>query len=216
MIVNLSHQHSLLSIWLSEIRDEVIQKDRHRFRMNLERIGEVAAYEISKRLKYHEKTIQTPLGMHAGTTLDAQPVIATILRAGIPLQQGMIRFFDQADAAFIAAYRKYHRDGSFEIIQNYVTAPDISDRVLIICDPMLATGASMGLSIETLTRVNKPREIHVVAAIACTIGIDYLLRKFPDIHIWAGDIDEELTARGFIVPGLGDAGDLSYGDKQQS
>lgn len=216
MVTNLSTQNSLLCSWIREIRDVSVQNDRQRFRLNMERIGEVAAYEISKTLSYREAVIQTPLGTYSSREPETQPVLATILRAGIPMHQGMLRFFDQADAAFVAAYRKYHRDGSFEIEQNYVTAPDLTDRILIITDPMLATGASMALAIETLTSENKPRQVHVVAAIACTIGIELILRRFPETYIWAGDIDDELTARGYIVPGLGDAGDLCYGDKQQS
>ncbi len=216
MVTNLSTQNSLLCSWIQEIRDVSIQNDRQRFRLNMERIGEVAAYEISKTLPYRETTIQTPLGTYSGREPEIQPVLATILRAGIPMHQGMLRFFDQADAAFVAAYRKYHRDGSFEIEQNYITTPKLDGRILIIADPMIATGASMALAIETLTSESTPLQIHVVAAIACTIGIELIMRRFPDTLIWAGAIDDELTARGYIVPGLGDAGDLSYGEKQQS
>lgn len=215
MVYNLSVQHSLLSQWISEIRDEDIQQDRMRFRRNMERIGEVAAYELSKQLPFSEKPVQTPLGESMIQVLAAQPVLATILRAGMPLQQGLLHYFDQADCAFIAAYRKHHRDGSFEIEQHYITCPSLEGRVLIIADPMLATGASLILALETLLGYGKPEQIHIVTAIACSVGIENVVRKFPEALIWAGDIDDELTAKGYIVPGLGDAGDLAYGPKQQ-
>lgn len=216
MITNLSTQHSILNEWIREIRDVSIQNDRMRFRRNMERIGEISAYEISKLLPYRDVTVQTPMGESICRELAAQPVLATILRAGLPLHEGLLHYFDRADCAFVAAYRKHHRDGSFEIAQNYLTSPDLSNRPLIIADPMLATGASLALAIETMTENDKPSQIHVVTAIACTVGIEYVKRRFPDVFVWAGDIDDELTARGYIVPGLGDAGDLSYGSKRQS
>lgn len=215
MVYNLSVQNSLVSHWISEIRDIEVQRDRLRFRKNMERIGEVAAYEISKTLSFGAKTIQTPLGESTCQTLMVQPIIATILRAGLPLHQGLLNYFDQSDCAFVAAYRKHHRDGTFEIEQNYVTCPILADQVLIVADPMLATGASLALALETLLQYGHPRDIHVVATLACTIGIEHIIRRFPEATIWAGDIDDELTARGFIVPGLGDAGDLAYGNKEQ-
>lgn len=216
MVTNLSYQNSLIGEWMYEIRDTSVQADRLRFRRNLERIGEVAAYEISCVLPYNEKTVQTPMGESVCNVLAGQPVLATILRAGVPLHQGLLNYFDKADNAFVAAYRKHHRDGTFEIEQQYVTCPDLTGRPLIIADPMLATGASLALAIETLMGTSKPSEIHVVCVIACTVGIEYLQRKFPETHIWAGDIDDELTAKGYIVPGLGDAGDLAFGEKMQS
>jgi len=216
MVTNLSDNNSLLSQWVREIRDVSIQGDRMRFRRNMERIGEIAAYEISKVLPYKNVTIQTPLGEANCVELVQQPVLATILRAGVPLHHGLLNYFDLADNAFIAAYRKHHRDGSFEIEQHYVTSPSLEGRPLIIADPMLATGASLVLAIETLTEQEQPSEIHVVCAVACTVGIDLLIRKFPNVHIWSATIDDELTARGYIVPGLGDAGDLAYGSKRQS
>jgi len=215
MVYNLSIQNSLVNHWMHEMRSVGIQKDRMRFRRNLERIGEVASYEISKQLPYVLTITPTPLGEMEIPVLQHQPIVATILRAGVPLHQGILNYFDQADCAFIAAYRKHHRDGSFEIVQNYITCPPISDRILIVADPMLATGASLILSLEVLLEHGKPKDIHLVTAIACTEGIENILRKFPDVHIWAGDIDDELTAKGYIVPGLGDAGDLAYGDKSQ-
>lgn len=216
MVTNLSDNNTLLSQWVREIRDVSIQGDRMRFRRNMERIGEIAAYEISKVLPYKNVTVQTPLGEANCVELVQQPVLATILRAGVPLHHGLLNYFDMADNSFIAAYRKHHRDGSFEIEQHYVTSPSLEGRPLIIADPMLATGASLVLAIETLTEQEKPSEIHVVCAVACTVGIELLIRKFPNVHIWSATIDDELTARGYIVPGLGDAGDLAYGSKRQS
>lgn len=215
MIVNLSQQHSLISNWVAELRDVTIQTDRMRFRRNLERIGEVAAYEISKVFPFTEKEIQTPLGIATHKVLKEQPVLATILRAGLPMHQGLLNFFDKADNAFISAYRKHHKDGSFEISLEYVSCPDLEGRVLIISDPMLATGSSLVKTIHYLKEEGKPSAIHIVAAIACTVGIEYVKREEPSVTIWCGDIDDELTAKGYIVPGLGDAGDLAFGSKVQ-
>ena len=215
MIVNLSQQHSLISNWVAEIRDVNIQSDRLRFRRNLERIGEVAAYEISKVLAFVEKEIQTPLGIAEHKILSEQPVLATILRAGLPLHQGLLNYFDKADNAFISAYRKHNKDGSFEISLDYVSCPELENRVVIISDPMLATGSSLVKTIHFLKEEGHPREIHIVAAIACTVGIEYVKREEPSVTIWCGDIDDELTAKGYIVPGLGDAGDLAFGTKVQ-
>jgi uracil phosphoribosyltransferase len=215
MVTNLSDTNSLLRIWMRELRDINIQSDRARFRRNMERIGEIAAYELSKTFRYEEVTVQTPMGEAVCEALPQQPVIATILRAGVPLHQGMLNYFDAADSAFVAAYRKHNHDGSFEIEQQYLTSPDLEGRILIIADPMLATGASLDLALESLYENGQPEQIHIVTAIACTEGIEFIMRRHPDVYIWTGDIDEELTARGYIVPGLGDAGDLSYGNKRQ-
>lgn len=215
MVINLSEQHSLVSNWVSELRNIDIQADRMRFRRNLERIGEVAAYEISKVLPFEETEIQTPLGTHLSKVIREQPVLATILRAGLPLHQGLLHFFDKADNAFISAYRKHKKDGSFDISLDYVSCPELQDRVIIISDPMLATGASLVKTIHFLREEGHPREIHIVAAIACTVGIEYVKREEPSVTIWCGDIDDELTAKGYIVPGLGDAGDLAFGVKVQ-
>jgi uracil phosphoribosyltransferase len=215
MVINLSQHYSLLSDWISELRDEQVQQDRMRFRRNLERIGEVAAFEISKHLAYKEKEIQTPLGTVVCKVLKDQPVIATILRAGLPLHQGLLNFFDKADNAFISAYRKHKRDGSFEISLDYVSCPELENRVVIVSDPMLATGSSMVKTIQYLREEGHPSEIHIVTAIACTVGIEYIKRGEPQCKIWCGAIDDELTAKGYIVPGLGDAGDLAFGTKVQ-
>lgn len=216
MIVNLSEQHSLVSNWVAELRDVNIQNDRMRFRRNLERIGEVAAYEISKVLPFEVQEVQTPLGTTEHKILKEQPVLATILRAGLPLHQGLLNYFDKADNAFISAYRKHHKDGSFEISLEYISCPELENKVLVISDPMLATGASLVKTIQNLKDEGNPASIHIVVAIACTVGIEYVKREAPDITIWCGDIDDELTAKGYIVPGLGDAGDLAFGAKLQN
>lgn len=217
MVINLSDEHSLVSNWVSELRNVEIQTDRMRFRRNLERIGEVAAYEISKTLAWKEEEVQTPLGAHTAKVLLEQPVIATILRAGLPLHNGILNYFDKADNAFISAYRKHHRDGTFDISLEYMSSPAIEGRVLIISDPMLATGASLVKTIEAIKNEGEPAEIHAIVAIACTVGIEYVHREAgEEIKIWCGDVDDELTAKGYIVPGLGDAGDLAFGPKSQS
>jgi uracil phosphoribosyltransferase len=215
MVINLSQENSILSDWVAELRDERIQRDRMRFRRNLERIGEIAAYEISRQLLYEEKEIQTPLGISKCRLLKSQPVLATILRAGIPIHQGLLNVFDKADNAFIAAYRKHDRDGSFEISLNYISCPDLENRILILSDPMLATGSSLVKTIQYLQAEGHPSEIHIVTVIACTVGIEYVRREVPSCKIWCAAIDDELTAKGYIVPGLGDAGDLAFGNKVQ-
>lgn len=216
MVKNLSEHHSLVSNWISELRDTSVQGDRMRFRRNIERIGEIIAYEISKTLPWEVQDITTPLGISKDKLLKSQPVLGTILRAGLPLHQGMLNYFDKADNAFIAAYRKHHADGSFEISLEYLACPVIDQRVMILCDPMLATGASLVKTIDLLKKEGTPSEIHVAAVIACTEGIEFLRRHEPEVKIWCGSIDEELTSKGYIVPGLGDAGDLAFGEKSQS
>lgn len=216
MVTNLSEQHSLVGNWMSELRSTEMQNDRLRFRRNVERVGEVIAYEISKTLEWREQEIQTPLGTHNSKVLTEQPVLATILRAGLPLHHGLLSYFDRADNAFISAYRKHHRDGTFQINLEYLSCPSIDGRVLIICDPMVATGASLVAALHSLQTVGQPSEIHVVSVIAATVGIEFVLREFGEkLYIWCGDIDDELTAKGYIVPGLGDAGDLAFGPKSQ-
>ncbi|GAC1393042.1 MAG: uracil phosphoribosyltransferase [Candidatus Saccharimonadales bacterium] len=215
MVINLSEEHSLVSNWLSELRNVDVQDDRLRFRRNLERIGEAGAYEISKKLSWIEKEVTTPLGTSSCKVLEKQPVLATILRAGLPMHQGLLNYFDKADNAFISAYRKHNADGSFEISLDYISCPDMENRVVIISDPMLATGASLVKTIQFIREEGNPSEIHFVCAIACTVGIEYVLRAEPKATLWCGDIDDELTAKSYIVPGLGDAGDLAYGVKVQ-
>jgi len=216
MVTNLSQKHSLVTNWISELRDADIQTDRMRFRRNLERLGEVIAYEISKELAHKTVDVQTPLGIHGSKVLAEQPVLVTILRAGMPMHQGMLNYFDKADNAFIGAYRKHHGDGTFDISLDYMSCPSLEDRVLIISDPMLATGASLVKTIAAIRNEGTPAQIHIACAIACTVGIEYVLRETGSkVKIWCGDIDDELTAKGYIVPGLGDAGDLAYGTKTQ-
>lgn len=216
MVINLSKEHSLVNNWIAELRDVEIQKDRMRFRRNLERIGEIAAYEISKILPYEEVEVQTPMGIALSKMMTEQPVLATILRAGLPLHQGLLNYFDKADAAFISAYRKHDKNGSFEISLEYFSSPELEGRIVIVSDPMLATGASLVKTIKYMREEGEPKEIHIVAAIACTVGIEYVRRNVPKATIWCGGIDDELTAKGYIVPGLGDAGDLAFGVKIQS
>lgn len=213
MVINLSAQYSILCDWITEIRDQQIQQDRLRFRHNLERIGEVAGYEISKRLASQDKKVATPLGTAAGKTLAAQPVLATILRAGIPMLAGLGRIFDQAGQAFVGAYREHGPDDSFTISLEYVSSPPLEDQVLILADPMLATGASLVKALDKLHSQGTPAQVHVVAAIAATGGIEKLETSYPKAYLWAGAIDPVLNDRGYIVPGLGDAGDLAYGPK---
>jgi uracil phosphoribosyltransferase len=216
MVINLSREHSLVNTWIAELRDAEVQIDRMRFRRNLERIGEVAAYEISKRMKYTIQEIQTPMGTATCEMLEEQPVLTTILRAGLALHNGLLNYFDKADNAFVSAYRKHFKDGTFEIALEYLSCPEIDDRILIISDPMLATGASLVKTIQYLKEEGKPKAIHIVTAIACTVGIEYVIREVPEAIVWCGAIDDELTAKGYIVPGLGDAGDLAYGAKIQA
>jgi uracil phosphoribosyltransferase len=215
MVINLSEQHSLVSNWVSELRNTDVQNDRLRFRRNLERIAEVIGYEISKKMEWEEKEITTPMGIASSKVLTTQPVLATILRAGLAMHNGLLNYFDKADNAFISAYRKHNADGSFDISLEYMSCPDIEDRVVIISDPMLATGASLVKSIQFLKEEGSIKELHIVCAIACTVGIEYIKRAEPKATIWCGDIDDEITAKGYIVPGLGDAGDLAYGAKLQ-
>ena len=216
MVINLSDQHSLVSNWVGELRDVEVQNDRMRFRRNLERIGEIIAYEISKKLDWEEREITTPLGIANCKMLVNQPVLATILRAGLGMHNGLLNYFDKGENAFISAYRKHHADGTFEISLEYVSCPEIDNKVVIISDPMIATGASLVKAIQYLKDEGDIKELHIVCAIACTVGIEYVLREVPKATIWCGDIDDELTAKGYIVPGLGDAGDLAFGQKMQS
>ncbi len=215
MVINLSEQHSLISNWVSELRNVDVQNDRMRFRRNLERIAEVIGYEISKKMEWEEKEITTPLGISTSRVLKQQPVLATILRAGLAMHNGLLNYFDKADNAFISAYRKHNPDGSFDISLEYMSCPEIEGRVLIISDPMIATGSSLVKSIQYLKEEGTIKELHIVCAIACTVGIEYVKREVPKATIWCGDIDDEITAKGYIVPGLGDAGDLAFGAKLQ-
>jgi uracil phosphoribosyltransferase len=214
-VVNLSRQNALLNHFVAEIRDAEIQQDRMRFRFNLQRIGEVLAYEISKTLPYLPTEVETPLGTAETHLLAQQPVLATILRAGVPMHEGMLRFFDKAGNAFVSAYRHHHKDGSFEINVEYVSSPPLEGRPLIICDPMIATGSSMVIAIRELIKHGSPSEVIIATIISAADGLEYLRKEIPFARIFTCAIDEELTAKSYIVPGLGDAGDLAYGAKQQ-
>lgn len=211
----LSQNFSLVNSWVNELRDVGVQQDRLRFRRNLERIGEIAAYEISKTLDFLEKEIQTPLDKITVKEIAVQPVIVTILRAGVPLFQGVLNYFDKVDCGFVAAYRKHDANDYFSIKQDYLTCPNIDGRPLIVADPMLATGASLIEALKDLLNHGTPSQIHIVAAIAAQQGVDALQEAFPKAKLWIGALDQNLTAKGYITPGLGDAGDLSFGEKLQ-
>ena len=216
-IHNLERTDSVFNQYMAELRDAVIQQDRMRFRRNLERIGEVMAYEISKAFEYDDEEVTTPLGIKQIRTMHEQPVIATILRAGLPFHNGMLSMFDQADSAFIAAYRKYDKnEEDSEIRVEYFSSPDIEDRILILCDPLLATGESIVKTLNGLMEDMMPKEIHIAVAVASQDGLDYVERTMSrlPITIWVGSVDEELTARAYVVPGIGDVGDLAYGEKR--
>ena len=217
MVIDLSKNNSLLNHWVAELRDVNVQNDRMRFRRNIERIGEVAAYELSKTLAFKSVEVTTPLGIAPTQILNEQPVLATILRAGLPLHQGMLNYFDKADNAFISAYRKHHQDGSFEISLEYLSCPNLNGRVLILCDPMLATGASLVETIQAIQKTYTPAQIHIVVTIASHKGIEHVEKELgADTLIWCAAIDPILNDKSYIVPGLGDAGDLAFGTKMQS
>ncbi|MEN9302071.1 MAG: hypothetical protein RL264_500 [Bacteroidota bacterium] len=214
MVVNLSQHHSVFNNFLAEIRDENIQKDPLRFRYNMERIAEILGYELSKKMSFELKEVQTPLGIAEEQILSETPVLATILRAGLAMHNGLLRMFDRADSAFISAFRKHTTPEEFEIYVEYLAAPVLDGRTWIISDPMLATGNSMVTVYKALLKQGKPSKIYVVAAIATPDALDLVKRSLPDnTEIWVGAIDSELTAQSYIVPGLGDAGDLAYGVK---
>lgn len=214
MVRILSAENSIINHFISEIRNVDVQKDRLRFRRNLERIGEIAAVQISKTMEYENTEVITPLGTAIIPHLKEQPVLATILRAGLPLHNGLLNYFDRADNAFISAYRKHHKDGTFDIHLEYVSSPELGGRIIIISDPMLATGQSLVQTYKALVNRGKPAHTHIVAAIASIEGIEYVKSNLPeDISLWVGAVDDELTAQAYIVPGLGDAGDLAYGTK---
>ena len=216
-VIELGKQNTILNNFIAELRNVDVQGDRMRFRKNLERIGELMAYEISKTLDYEKVVVTTPLGEKETNILVEQPVLATIMRAGLPLHQGFLNIFDKADNAFIAAYRKYDKNEDFEIRIEYYSAAIIDGRVLILVDPMLATGSSLVQCLDGLLHDEmKPKKLHLVAVIASAEGVDYVKKKLSkyDATLWVGDIDDELTARAYIVPGLGDAGDLAYGEKE--
>ena len=214
-IINLGLQDSVFNHFVREIRDISIQKDAMRFRRNIERIGEIFAYEISKKMSYQAEEITTPFGISTENIMLEKPVLATILRAGLPLHQGLLNYFDNSDNCFISAYRKHKKGGNFEIKIEYMSSPDLEGKTVILCDPMLASGNSMVLAIEALLSKGKPKHIHVVVAIASSEGIQYFKENTPSINctLWLGAEDQEMTSQSYIVPGLGDAGDLAFGEK---
>lgn len=211
----LDEKTSLLNQYLAELRDVEIQQDSLRFRRNMERVGEIFAYEVSKNLEYVEREVTTSLGIARCRVLKEQPVIATILRAGLPMHQGVLSFFDRAGNAFVSAYRKHHKNGRFDVHVEYASSPSIEGKVLILSDPMLATGSSMVLTYKEMLRKGKPLHTHIISALASVQGLEYVKKHLParSCTIWLGSLDDELTAKAYIVPGLGDAGDLSFGSK---
>ena len=215
MVNNLGKGNSLLNQYISELRDVEIQNDTMRFRKNLSRIGSIFAYEISKKLEYKSREIITPLGTSEMKVLKNYPVVASIIRAGLPVHQGFLDFFDRSENAFISSYRKYYKDGNFDVHVQYVSKPSVQDKDLILVDSMLATGVSMALTYRELISDEKPRHSHLIAVVASVEGVNYIKRNLSskNVTIWVGAIDDELTAEAYIVPGLGDAGDLAFGVK---
>ena len=215
-IVNLGQKNSVLNKFVAQMRDKDIQKDSMRFRRNLERLGEIFAYEISQTLNASPKDVTTPLGIASVPTYDDKLVVATILRAGLPLHQGILNFFDDAQNAFVAAYRKYDKGEGFHIEIEYASTPDLNGKVLILADTMLATGASLEVALKRLFDGGEPAHTHLVCPIASAYAVEYLQKNLPmeNVTLWVATIDEELTSHSYIVPGLGDAGDLAYGVKK--
>ena len=216
-IHNLSQQNSVLNTFISEIRDVSIQKDSMRFRRNIERIGEVLGYEMSKSLNYKTSTVETPLANCNINLLDNDIVLCSILRAGVPLHNGLLNYFDKAENAFISAYR-HHKESpeSFEIVVEYLACPDLENKTLILADPMLATGQSMVSTFEALKPFGKPKEVHLVSVIGAQEGVGFINNQFnKNTHLWIAAIDDTLNDKGYIIPGLGDAGDLAFGKKLQ-
>jgi uracil phosphoribosyltransferase len=215
MVFNLSEQNSYANQILAELRSVKVQQDPMRFRLNMERLGGILGYELSKSLEFAPEDVETSLGTATCQIPQDKMVLGTILRAGLPLHRGLLQIFDQAENAFVSAYRKHHKDGSFEINMEYLTCPNLEGKVLVVADAMIATGASMLLVVDSFRRFGTPKAIHFVTAIASKEGLDYLRRNVPKAHFWVGALDEELTAKSYIVPGLGDAGDLAFGAKLQ-
>lgn len=216
MVFNLSEHSSLAQVYLKELRDVNIQKDRFRFRKNLERLGQIMAYEISKSLPFSLEEVKTPLGISPISVPSVQPVLISIMRAGVPYFQGFVSFFDHADCAFVGAYRGHHaKDFSFEIELDYVAAPSLEGRTILLIDPMLATGKSIIKAVDALKKWGEPEAIHLACVIASPEGIDWIESRLPQADIWTCAIDRELNDHFYIVPGLGDAGDLAYGPKRE-
>ena len=215
-VIDFAEQDSLISQYMTELRDEKVQKDMLRFRRNLERIGDIMAYEISKTLDYKKVTTKTPLATMESDVVATPLVLATIFRAGVPFHQGFLNFFDHAENAFVSAYRKYKEKENFDVCIEYLASPRLDGKTLILADPMLATGASMELSYRALLTKGEPEHIHVASVIASRKAVDYIREHFPEENttVWIGAVDPEINAHSYIVPGLGDAGDLAYGIKE--
>ncbi|MBE6221079.1 MAG: uracil phosphoribosyltransferase [Alistipes sp.] len=212
----LGAKNSIFNNFMAQVRDNVVQRDSMRFRRNLERIGEIMSYEISKTLNYKKIVVETPLGESEVEVVDDKLVIATVLRAGLPLHQGFLNYFDNAQSAFVAAYRKNSKDGTFKVKVEYVSSCDLEGKVLLLVDPMLATGQSLCLTYEALLeKCGKPLHTHIASVVASEQGVDYAMKHLPSksTTLWVGAVDEELTSRAYIVPGIGDAGDLAFGEK---
>ena len=216
MIHDLGKSDSIISQYVSEIRDNEVQQDRLRFRRNLERIGALLAHEVSKTLEWTDARVTTPLGTAKVRKLKSQPVVCSVLRAGLVMHDGILGIFDHADSGFVSAYRKHDESGGFHIHLGYITCPSVERRTLILADTMLATGQSVVVALAELLNQGTPSAVHVLTTIAATEGLSLVERSFPTAHIWAATIDEELDERAYIVPGLGDAGDLAYGAKLQA
>lgn len=216
MIINdFSKKNSLISKYIFELRDVSIQKDSMRFRRNIERIGEIMSYEISKTLNYETVKVTTPLGEKEVYVPDNKIVLCSILRAGLPLHNGVLNYFDSVENAFISAYREHpNDDDDFEVIVSYLASPSIEGKTLILVDPMLATGKTLENVLEALKNHGKPKQIHILSVIGAKPGVEYVEKIFPaDTHLWIAAVDDRLDSRGYIIPGLGDAGDLAYGEK---
>jgi len=215
MATILSSANSVVNQFISELRDQEIQKDSMRFRRNLERLGAIFAYEISKKLSYEPKEVITPLGIANVPVLTDCPVLVTILRAGLPFHQGMLNVFDHAENGFISAFRRHHKDGTFSISIEYASIPDINNKTVILCDTMLASGSSMVLAYKEMLRHGTPRHTHIAAIVANVEGVELVKKNIArkDMTLWLGVVDDEMTAQSYIVPGLGDAGDLAFGTK---
>lgn len=210
-----NQQQSIFNRYIAEIRDTSIQTDPMRFRRNIERMGEILAYEVSKELAYTEKNVVTPLGQATEIVPSEEVVVASILRAGLPLHQGVLNYFDRSENAFVSAYRKYNEKGDFDIHIEYISSPSLDGKTVLLCDPMLATGTSIELAYKALLHRGKPKHVHIISLIASQAGVQYVQNMFKDepATLWLGAVDEELNAKSYIVPGLGDAGDLAYGSK---
>ena len=215
IIHNFETQNSILNQFIAEIRDINVQKDAMRFRKNIERIGEILSYELSKALTYNNKTIQTPLGSKKMSLCENELVLCSVLRAGLPLHQGLLNYFDKAENAFISAYRHHpRRSDEFEVIVKYFASPSLSNKILVLTDPMLATGKTLENTFKALKSHGMPKQIHIISVIGSKEGVNYIKKIFPkDTHLWIATIDEKLNNKGYIIPGIGDAGDLAFGVK---